>query len=232
MAKRKKTRADETLIDINQAKDQAQTYVERNQNLIFGVLAAIVLLFGGYMSYKFLYQAPRENRAIEQMHRAEHFFRQDSFAKALTDPGAGYPGFLEIADNYSRTRAGNLAKYYIGISYLNLGQFDAAIAYLEEFKPRGSVTPAIKFGTLGDAYAEKGEFDRALRNYKQATETKPNRLITPYYLHKYGLLAERQGQYKVALAAFEKIRKEYPQSTQYRDADRYIGRIEAKMSQR
>lgn len=232
MAKRtKKSRADETLIDINQAKDQAQTFMEKNQNLIFGILAAIVILFGGYMSYRYLYQAPRETRAIEQMHRAEYFFRQDSFAKALTDPGAGYPGFLEIADTYGRTKPGNLAKYYIGISYLNLGQFEAAIAYLEEFKPRGSVTPAMKYGSLGDAYAELGQYDKALRNYKRASDTKPNRLITPYYLNKYGILAERQGQYKEALSAFEKIRNSYPQSVQFRDADRYIGRIEAKMSQ-
>ncbi len=233
MAKRnKKTRADETLIDINQARDQAQTYVEKNQNIIFGVLAAIVLIVGGYMGYRYLYQAPREARAIEQMHRAEYFFRQDSFAKALTDPGGGYPGFLEIADQYGNTRPGNLAKYYIGISYLNLGQFDAAIAYLEEFKPRGTITPALKFGAIGDAHAELGRYDQALRQYKRASETRTNKFITPYYLHKYGLLAEKQGQYREALEAFKKIRRDYPQSVQFRDTEKYIGRIEAKMSLR
>ena len=44
-----------------------------------------------------------------------------------------YLGFIDIADDYSSTKAGKLANYYAGLSYLYLGEFENAIDYLEDF---------------------------------------------------------------------------------------------------
>ena len=51
MARRKKNRkkADETLVDIVEVKDQAQGFVEKNQQLIFGFGIAFIILAGGYL---------------------------------------------------------------------------------------------------------------------------------------------------------------------------------------
>ena len=41
MARRRKQQQDDTLIDIVEVKDQAQGFVERNQNLVFGTAIGI-----------------------------------------------------------------------------------------------------------------------------------------------------------------------------------------------
>ena len=143
---------------------------------------------------------------------------------ALENPGGGFEGFLDVIDNYGGTDAANLASYYAGISYLNLGKFEAAIEYLKEFSPAGNVTPAMKNGALGDAYSELGQFDEALSYYKKAADS-DNEFLSPYYLKKYGLLSEKQGDTKAALNAYQEIKKKYYNSTEALDIDKYIARV-------
>ncbi len=225
---RKQKKADETLVDIVEVRDQAQDFMEDNQKLIMGVLTAVVVLVGGYLLYKNFYQAPREQEAIEQMYQAQVQFERDSFALALTNPGGAYSGFLDIADNYGGTKAGNLANYYAGISYLNLGKFDAAIEYLEDFSADGEITPVMKNGALGDAYSETGDFSTALSYYNKAVSNSDNDLLSAYYLKKLGMLHEKQGDFAKAKEAYEKVKSEYPKSPYATDIDKYLIRVSQK----
>ncbi len=226
MAKRKfnNKQEEETLIDLVEAKDSAQDFFEKNQNLIIGVVAGLCLLIGGYFIYKFLVKEPAEKAAMNALYKAESQFAQDSFAVALDNPGDGYEGFLDIIDNYGSSRAGNLAKYYAGISYLNLGNFEAASEYLNDFSPAGKVTPIMKFGALGDAQSELGNFDKALSSYKKAAFNTENNFLGPYYLKKYGMLSEKQGNKGEAAKAYSKIKTDYPLSTEAITIDKFITR--------
>jgi tetratricopeptide (TPR) repeat protein len=230
MATRKKSpkKADETLVDIVEVKASAQDFFERNQYAILGVVGAAVLIFGGLFVYNTFFKGPKQIEAVEQMYQAQMQFERDSFTLALTNPGGGYEGFLDIIENYGGTKAANLSLYYAGISYLNLGQFDAAIDYLRDFKPAGDVLPAMKEGALGDAYSEKGDFAKAMSYYKKAASSKPNEAITPYYLKKIGLLHERNAEWAEAKKAYQQIKDKYPNSPDGRDIDKFIIRVGAK----
>ncbi|MDF1697268.1 MAG: tetratricopeptide repeat protein [Saprospiraceae bacterium] len=212
---------DDTLVDIVEVKEQAQDFFEKNQNLIIGGLAVLLLLIGGYLAYKYAYIAPREKAGMESMYKAEFQFKQDSFALALTNPGEGMEGFLDIIDNYSGTKASNLANYYAGISYLNLGQFEAAIDYLNDYSANDDITPITKNGSMGDAHAELGNLDQALSFYKKAANS-DNEFLTPYYLNKLGVLNMKQGNNAEALNNYQRIADDYPQSAEARDAKKYI----------
>ena len=223
MARRKnKKKQEETIIDLVEAKDQAQGFIEKNQLLLIGVVAGLVLLIGGYIAYKYLYMGPRQTEALEKMYRAEQQFAQDSFALALQNPGGGYDGFLGIIDNYGGTKAANLAKYYAGVCYLNLGRYQDAIDYINDFSADGKVTPITKYGTLGDAYSELNDFESAINNYKRATNQDANDVLTPYYLEKLGLLLRKQGDTDGANDAFQRIKDEFPGSSISANADRYL----------
>jgi tetratricopeptide (TPR) repeat protein len=226
MARRKKqTVKDETIVDIVEAKESAQEYFERNKILVLSVIGILVLVVGGYLFYDTLIKTPNEKAAKEAMYRAEEQFARDSFALALENPGGGFDGFLDIIDNYSGTSAANLSLYYAGISYLNLGKFDAAIEYLEDFSPAGKITPTMKNGALGDAYSELGNFDKALSFYKKASDS-DNNYLTPYYLKKYGMLAERQGNTDAAKQAYAKIKDNYPDSQEGLDIEKYLAKLQ------
>ena len=146
MSKRKQ---EETLIDIVDAKGRFENYFEKNQTLVLGVLVGIVLLVGGYLAYKNIYQAPRVKEAAEQMFQAQFQFDRDSFALALSNPGGGYDGFLGIIDNYGATPSANLANYYSGICYLQLGQFEDALDYLGDFKTWGEYNAHYEVWSYG-----------------------------------------------------------------------------------
>ena len=227
MARRIKNRkkADETLVDIVEVRDQAQGFFDKNQRLVFGLGVVAILIFGGLLIYKNFYQAPREAEAIDQMNLAQYQFERDSFAQALTSPGVGSSGFLDIIDNYGGTEAANLALYYAGISYLNLGQFDAALDYLKDYNPNGDILPVMKYGAMGDAYSELGQMDNALDSYEKAVNQSDNSVLASYYLKKTGMLYEKQGDLEAAREAYETVKSEYPDSPYASDIDKYLTRV-------
>ena len=227
MAKNRPTkREEEEIINIVDVKEQAQDFFEQHKKSISIALGALILLVGGYLAYTYLYMAPKEKAAAEAIFQAENQFARDSFALALENPGEGFEGFLDIIDNYSGTKTANLAKFYAGISYLHLGKYDDAIKHLESFSPKGKVSPALKFGSLGDAYAESGNMDKALSNYKKAADTKENEFITPYYLSKAAGLAFTLNKNDEALKLFQRISKEFPESAEAKEAEKFVARLE------
>ena len=221
-------KSDETLLDLTQAREQATTFFERNQKMILGVLAGLIVIVGGWFVYTNLIKGPKEEKAMAQMWMAQFQFEQDSFQVALENPGGGYSGFLTIAKEYSGTKAGNLANFYAGISYLNLGNFDAALSFLNDFDPDGTVGPAMKFGALGDVYSELNQMDKALANYKKAADASENEMLTPYYLKKLALLHEAQTDVPKALEIYKTIKSKYPNSNEALSIDKYIARAEGK----
>lgn len=223
MAKRKVTKPqDETIIDIVEARDNMQDYINKNKGLIIGLIAAIILLIAGYFFYKYAIVAPRETAAIEQIGKAQEQFARDSFALALENPGAGFEGFVDIADNYGGSATANTARYYAGVSYLNLGRYEDAVEYLEDVKAKGEVLPIMKHGNLGDAYSELGKMDKARTSYNKAVSAADNSFLTPYYMNKLALMNMSEGKSDEAQKIFSEIKDKYPSSVAATEADKFL----------
>ena len=228
MARRRNQKAKkETIVDVVEARDQAQNFFEENQTMVLGGLLAIVLVIGGLFAYRTLVKAPKNQEAAAQMKEAQAQFERDSFALALANPGGGFLGFIDISDIYSGTKAGNAANYYAGVCYLQLGEFDAAISYLNDFSPSGEIFGIMKHGTLGDAYSELGEMDKALSNYKKAVNAGSNEELTTIYLKKLALFEEKQGNIGEAKKYFEQIKTNFPKSAMSSEVDKYLARLSA-----
>jgi len=233
MAKRHKKKNDETLVDIAEKTEQAKDFYGQNQYLILGGLLLLVFLVGGWWAYNNLYKKPLQEKAVKEMAEAERMFQIDSFTVALAGkPSMGTKGFKQIADDYSGTPAGNLANYYAGVCWMQLGQYDAALQYLDDYSPDGNVMPIMYNGVMGDvkselAYANKegGSMDAAASYYKKAISQGGNDFLTAYYMKKLGLLYEYEGKGAEAKAMFEDIRNKYPNSPEGRDIDKFIGRL-------
>ena len=227
--RRNQKKSQETLVDLVEARDQAQSFMEKHQNTVFGVLVGLVIVIGGFMAYRFFVQVPKEKESQAQMTQAQYQFERDSFALALTNPGGGNSGFLDIIENYGGSKAANLSNYYAGISYLNLGQYQVAIDYLNDFKADGSVLPITKFGAMGDAYSELNDLDNAMKYYKKAVAAGENEFLVTYYLKKLGMLNEKQGKFAESKKYYEQIKTDFPNSAEARDIEKYIARVEAKI---
>ncbi len=199
---------------------------DRQKMLTYGVIG-ILLAVGLYFAYKVLWVGSRQTDAVEQMQFAEQMFEQDSFNLALTNPGGGNKGFLAIIDEYSGTPTSNLCHMYAGICYLNMGQFDKAIEYLEDYSAGGDVLGISKWCALGDAYGEKNDLDKALSCYKKAVDAGNNEAQTPICLKKLAMLSEKKGDKAAAIEAYTRLKREFATTQDGRDADKYLARLGA-----
>ena len=138
-------------------------------------------------------------------------------------------GFIEIVDKYSSTPSGNLAKYYAGLSYLYMGEYQNAIQYLEKFSSDDLLLSNLAKANIGDAYMQLGEYRKAAENYKKAAASKTNDFSTPTFLMKNGLALEKSNDYSGALKVYEQIEQEYPASPEGRDIEKYIERAQLKL---
>ena len=226
MSKEKKVQANENLKEVEHALTTAELFFEKNAKIISIVFGAAVVVALLLLATHRFYTIPHESKAREQIFTAEQYFEKDSFNLALNGDG-NYPGVLDIIDNYGRTPAGKLARYYAGISYLHLGKYKEAINFLEDFKTDDLLLKPVATGAIGDAYAELGNKEKALKYYEEAADMKANSFTTPIYLLKAGRMQESMGNKEKALAIYKSIKDKYGDSNEGRLVEKYIARLAA-----
>ena len=196
--------------------------------LLCGVIAAVVII-AGYIVYDNYVAAPREDKASTILAKGQEYFGMEQFDKALQGDGAGYPGFVAIASDYSSTDAGNLANLYAGLCYANLGKWNEAAASLEKFDTKSDkmISPAAE-GALGNAYAHLNQLDKAVEHLKKAAEKADNNSLSPTFLIQAGEILESQGKKDDALKLYQEIKQKYFNSMHYQTIDKYIERATTK----
>ncbi len=217
------------------AKSTEEQLIEKGQNfwskyskIIVGGVLALVLLVGGYFGYTQFIQKPAVEKADEAIWRSQEHFKTDSFQLALTGkPGVkGDVGFLKVIKDHSGTSSANLAKYYAGICYLHLGDFNNAVKFLEDFKAGDDQLKLLAAGGLGDAYAELGKAEKAYESYKTAsTAYVSDDFNTAEYLYRLAQLYDKNGKTKEAIEAFTKLKNDFPTSNRTFEADKYLGKL-------
>jgi len=227
MAK-KKTEQVDNIQELESALTKTEQFIEDNQKIISYVVGGIILIVAGYLGFHKFYLQPKEQEATSQMFMAENYFEKDSFNLAINGDG-NYLGFLDIVDDYGITKAANRASYYLGISYLHLGQYEEALDYLNDFDSDDLLLAPVAEGAKGDAYLELGESDNALKQYKKAYTMSDNELTAPVYMMKAARLLETMDELEDAMALYQEIKTKYPESTEATNVDRYIARVKIKL---
>ncbi|MFB9843763.1 tetratricopeptide repeat protein [Mucilaginibacter ginsenosidivorans] len=207
---------------------QSGKFVRDNQKSLVFIAGAIVLMILLYLGYQKLYLAPREETANKQMYVAQDFWAKKEWDKAIKGD-AGYPGFEKIIADYSNTKAANLAYYYLGIAYLNKGEFRKAVENLTNYRGSDSMVAAEALGSTGDAYVEMKDYDKAETYFKKAADKASNKFLSPFYLKKLGLVYEAEKQYKDASDTYKKLKSDYPESNEAQNIDAYIARVDAQL---
>ena len=217
------------LENVENTLGRAEMFVEENREKLLIILSVIVALILGVWAYHKYIKGPRENNAAAQMHQAELNLQRDSINWALNGDG-NYPGFLQVIDSYSGTKAANNAKYYAGACYMKLGQYDQAIKMLEGFASSDPILEPMSIGLIGDAYMEKGDVDKAIAQYGKAVgKAGNNKFVAPLYMQNLAVAYEKQQKLSDALGVYEKIKSDFPASTEARDAQKMIQALGQKL---
>ncbi len=215
---------EEGAIDVTATLGKAEQFIEKNKKALAIIVGAVVLIVGGYFGYQELVAKPREESAQKEMFQAQYYFAKDSFKLAL-DGDSTAKGFLTIIEDYSGSKAANLAHHYAGICYLNLGKFDDALAQLEGYSNTGDMfVDAQNIGLIGDVYMEKGQVDEAIDSYKKAADKSDNDITAPVFLMKAAIAYEGQKKYAEAIEMYEKLKNDYYNTPNGEQAEKLITR--------
>jgi tetratricopeptide (TPR) repeat protein len=208
------------------AIDIAKGFWANNSKKIVYAVAAILVLAGSVWGYDYFIATPKEQKAQEEIFRAEANFRKDSLALALNG-NATSAGFLKIITKYKGTATANLAQLYAGECFLQLGDFKNATKHLEAFDANDAKQIEAKAeGLLGDAYSELKENDKAISHYKKAGQLFPeDAFLSSEYLFRAGLLLELSGKTKEAISVYKELKEKFPRTEKGFSIDKYLARL-------
>ena len=215
-------------LDLDQAMSSSEAFIIKYKNKFLAGIAAIVIVVGGVLGYQHFISEPNEKKASEALFRGEQYFMADNYEMALNGDSLGFAGLLKVADEFGGTGAGKLANAYAGICYAQLGQYENAIKYLDQFSADDQlVTPAL-MATMGNCYAQLGQLDKAAATLVKAADKANSHALSPIYLIQAGQIYEKLGKSSEAVNAYQTIKDKYFNSYQSMDIDKYIERATVK----
>jgi len=224
----------EQVLEATENINNREAFFMRYKKAILIAVAAIIVVIAGVFLYISQISGPREEKASTALSKGQTYFNNEMFEQAVNGDGAGFVGFAKLADEYSGTKAGNLANLYAGLCYANLGKWAEAQKSLDAFSTEGDqmISPASQ-AALGDAYAHLNQLDKAVDAFKKAAdmadskaEDDTNNSLSPIFLIKAGEVLESQGKKDEALKIYQDIKKKYVNSmlVQSAEIDKYIER--------
>lgn len=224
----------EQVLEATENINNREAFFMKYKKAILIAVAAIIVVIAGVFLYISQISGPREEKASTALSKGQTYFNNEMFEQAVNGDGAGFVGFAKLADEYSGTKAGNLANLYAGLCYANLGKWSEAQKSLDAFSTEGDqmISPASQ-AALGDAYAHLNQLDKAVDAFKKAAdmadskaEDDTNNSLSPIFLIKAGEVLESQGKKDEALKIYQDIKKKYVNSmlVQSAEIDKYIER--------
>lgn len=211
-------------LNVDEALVSSEAFLLKNKNVLLGAVIAVIVVVCGFLGYKHFISAPNELKASEDLFKGEQYFSSDEYETALNGDKQGYAGFIKIANEFSGTKAGNLANAYAGICYAQLGKYEEACKYLNQFNADDQLVSPAVLGTLGNSYAHMGQLDKAAATLLKAANRANSTALSPVYLIQAGQILEKQGKNAEAVEAYKQVKNKYANSYQAMDIDKYIER--------
>ncbi len=141
---------------LDETASKTEDWVIKNQKYIFVIIGVVAVAVLGYLGYNEFIAKPKQTEAMNEMFQAKKYFNEavsgtqkDSLYTLALNGGEGKLGMVDIASEYSGTKAGNLANYYAGMAYLNLKDYKNAVSYLSDFSSEDEVLAPMAKGGVG-----------------------------------------------------------------------------------
>ncbi len=205
--------------------------------ILVSVVIAIVLVYGGWKLYSDrqtlhasaalddamkVYNAPIRQanvplEASEISYTDSQLRAQDANAK-----------FTAVADKYPSTNPGRLARYYQGLTLLDLEKQNQAVEALKKvIGGSDHELSAMAQYQLATIYARTGKTEDAIKTYRAVADAKSVLVPRPLVLLELADLL-RQSKPGEASTLYQQIKKEYPASAISERADRGLDLLAPK----
>ena len=208
-------------------------FFKNNEKVIYGVLLGILVVVILIIALFRFIITPRNQKAaeaimapIEQYTLGLSTGDSLSFATAL-EGNEETDGFLTIIDDYGRTKAGNTAKYYAALCYLQQHNYDDALDMLLQYKKKDNNVWYSAQMLIGDLYDEQGDVENAKKYYKHAIKGNTE-LVAPVAAFKLGMLFEREEDWNEAYDNYKFIEDKFYNRYTQMGVAKYLERAKIK----
>ena len=222
MAKNQNQSARTTLEEVNESLTTAAQRIEENKKYIYWALAAIAAILLLVFGYLHLIQKPNEEKAIQQIGKADLERMQGDEDAALKD-------YEKVAAEFSN-KTGERAHLNAAILLYQKGEYEKAVKHLEDYSAEGNLIGPASKSLLGDCYVNLKKLDKAMSAYDQAISmANGNELYAPAFMIKKATVLHEQKKYAEEAAIYQEIKDKYMlYAQQYRfDVDKYLERANA-----
>lgn len=198
-------------------------FYENNKATVIGGGIGLILAIGLTIGY-IIHSGNQAEEAVNLLGIAEQELLQGNYQEALNGNEEEFTlGFVQIADNYSGTKAGNLAHYYAAISEYELGNYEQAIEYMQEYDVPEGILGVAPISMHANILVELERYEEAAEQFERAANWDENSSTTPYNLFKAAEAHSAAGNNEQALAHIETIINDYPNSQQIAQAEKMKG---------
>jgi len=124
------------------------------------------------------------------------------------------PSFQKVIDSYPRSRSAAQARYYQGVCYIRLNKYEDAIKSLEESVKRSSdrLVKALILKNLAYSYEATGNYQKAAELYRNHLRALSRVVPKELVILDMGKYYEKANQPKEAMAQYQRIIDEFPES--------------------
>ncbi len=196
-------------------------FVQYKKYLSYGVAALVVLVILGVV-YSNNRSAAAEKATIELSKLTQYIQAQQYDIAIKGIPEKNVMGLQKIVDSYGSTPSGEDAKIYLADAYYAQGKIDEAYKLYGDYD--GNIDE-LKVAALTGAAAcleTKKEYKQAAELFEKAGTKYSKNPSAPTNLvdaaHDYSLAGDKER----AKMLLKKVKTDYPQSAEGREADRYL----------
>lgn len=206
--------------------DRLGDSIRENARLIL-ILAGTAVAVGFGIGAYWLYQQHQEKQALTLEYEARRYYDQQNPSDQAGDPPSKEENYRkaielyqELIREYPNTRSGIMARFHIGNTYAELGEFESAISEYRNFLGRVSddgVMAGLTHLRLAYVYQTQGRSEDSVQAFKSA-DSLPGALNKDLVQFELGRLNESLGKDKEAILHYQEIARRYPDSVYLADA--------------
>ncbi len=199
---------------------------DNNRNVVYGAFAGILVIVAAILGWGYL-QDQKQAEAADAMAPAVRNYELGLYREAL-DGVAGSPGLLAVADEYGRTSAGNLARFYAADAAFRLGELDQALELFRSYDREADYLGASSLAGEAAILETRGEHAEAGRLYERAAGFVEGNDLAPQYLIDAGRAFEAAGEYDDAIEVYERVAEDFADAQVAQNTDFLIARARAR----
>ncbi len=197
-------------------------WLEKNTKIVsyvaFGLIAAAVIIFLWSKN-----RADSNEKATAMLAKVTPYYDQGNYDLALNGvPREGTQGLQAIVDEHGSTDAGQIAKLYLANSYYALKNYDKALEYYDDISVSDRMVTASAIAGVAACYEVKGDLNKAASYFEKAASKNMTLMQAPQNLQRSAVDYAAVGKKEKAVELLQTLKKEFPESSFAREADRFI----------